>query len=58
VWRLNSRACPHVLMENRHALVADTRLALATGTAEREAALDMAARLGKPPDLAGGRKRL
>jgi len=45
-------------MENRHALVADTRLALATGTAEREAALDMAARLGKPPDLAGGRKRL
>ena len=27
----------HVLMENRHALVVDTRLTLATGTAEREA---------------------
>jgi transposase len=33
----------HVLMENRHALVVDTRLSLATGTAEREAALEMAA---------------
>ena len=33
----------HVFMENRHALVVDTRLTLATGTAEREAALDMAA---------------
>ena len=33
----------HVLMENRHALVVDTRLTLATGTAEREAALDMVA---------------
>src|SRR5438874_10125167 len=33
----------HVVMENRHALVVDTRLTLATGTAEREAALDMAA---------------
>jgi len=31
----------HVLMENRHALVVDTRLTLATGTAEREAALAM-----------------
>jgi hypothetical protein len=31
----------HVLMENRHALVVDTRLTLATGTAERDAALDM-----------------
>src|SRR5205807_6835955 len=29
----------HVLMENRHALVVDARLTLATGTAEREAAL-------------------
>ena len=28
-------------MENRHALVVDTRLSLATGTAEREAALEM-----------------
>ena len=33
----------HVLMENRHALVVDTRLTLATGTAEREATLDMVA---------------
>ena len=33
----------HVLMENRNALVVDTRLTLATGTAEREAALEMAA---------------
>jgi IS5 family transposase len=33
----------HVLMENRHALVADARLTLATGTAEREAALEMVA---------------
>src|SRR5206468_31399 len=33
----------HVLMENRHALVVDTRLALATGTAEREAGLEMVA---------------
>ena len=37
----------HVLMENRHALVADARLTLATGTAEREAALErVAARPG------------
>jgi IS5 family transposase len=33
----------HVLMENRHALGVDTRLTLATDTAEREAALEMAA---------------
>ena len=33
----------HVLMENRHALLVDTRLTLATGTAEREAALEMVA---------------
>ena len=33
----------HVFMENRHALVVDTRLTLVTGTAEREAALDMVA---------------
>ncbi len=32
----------HVLMENRNGLVVDSRLSLATGTAEREAALDMA----------------
>src|SRR6266850_8034931 len=33
----------HVLMENRHALVVDTRVTLATGTAEREAGLEMVA---------------
>src|SRR5467141_2314850 len=33
----------HVLMENRHALVVDARLTLATGTAEREAGLEMVA---------------
>ncbi len=31
----------HVLMENRHGLVVQTRLTKATGTAEREAALEM-----------------
>ncbi len=31
----------HALMENRNGLVVDGRLTLATGTAEREAALDM-----------------
>src|SRR5437868_7900336 len=31
------------MMENRQALVVDTRLTLATGTAEREAALEMVA---------------
>jgi hypothetical protein len=31
----------HVLMENRNALVVDTRLTAATGTAEREAAIAM-----------------
>jgi transposase len=31
----------HVLMENQHALIVDTRLTLATGTAEREAGLEM-----------------
>ena len=35
----------HVLMENRNGLVVDTRLTRATGTAERDAALDMAAHL-------------
>jgi transposase len=32
----------HVRMENRHGLVVDTRLTQATGTAERDAALEMA----------------
>ena len=33
----------HVITENRNGLIVDTRLTLATGTAERGAALDMAA---------------
>jgi transposase len=35
----------HVLMDNRSKLVVDTRLTLATGTAERDAAIDMLAAL-------------
>ena len=35
----------HVLMENRHGLVVDATLTQATGTAEREAALTMLARM-------------
>jgi transposase len=34
----------HVLMENRHGLVVETRLTKATGTAEREASLEMVGR--------------
>jgi len=41
----------HALMENRHGLVVDTRLTLATGTAEREAALEMVSGVS-------GRKRI
>jgi transposase len=41
-----------VLMENRNGLVVDTRLTRATGTGERDAALDMAAR------IPGGSKRV
>jgi len=35
----------HVLMENRHGLVVEAELTLATGTAERDAALTMVARV-------------
>lgn len=35
----------HVMMENRHGLAIDSRLTRASGTAERDAALDMAERL-------------
>ena len=41
----------HVLMENRNGLVVDARLTLASGTAERDAALAMMAR------RAGGRRK-
>lgn len=37
----------HVIMENRNGLAVDAGLSLATGTAEREAALDMLDRRGK-----------
>jgi hypothetical protein len=36
----------HVIMENRHGLTVDRRLTVATGTAEREAALAMKPRRG------------
>ena len=42
----------HVLMENRNGLTVDTRVSQANGTAEREAALSMAA------DLPGGTRRV
>jgi hypothetical protein len=46
-------------MENRHALVVDTRLTLATGTAEREAALEMVADCpGNHPDHVRSRQGL
>jgi transposase len=35
----------HILMENRHGLVVDAQVTQATGTAEREAAVDMASAL-------------
>jgi hypothetical protein len=38
----------HVLMENRNGLVVETRLTAATGTAEREAALEMIGAKRKP----------
>ena len=44
-------------MENRHGLIVDTRLTLATGTAEREAAADMiAAKAGHHRITVGGDK--
>jgi len=47
----------HVLMENRNGLAVDTRLTLATGTAEREAALAMVKkRAGSPRITLGGDK--
>jgi transposase len=46
----------HVLMENRHGLVVNTRLTLATGTAEREAAVEMVRRRGKRRVTLGGDK--
>ena len=47
----------HVLMENRHGLVVDVMLTQATGTAEREAALDMLERLpGRHRVTLGGDK--
>ncbi len=56
-----SRLCymGHALMENRHGLVVGGALTLASGTAEREAALEMIdkhrAPRGKVSDRAGGR---
>lgn len=47
----------HVLMENRHGLVVDAATTHATGTAEREAALDLLDRRGgAAPITVGGDK--
>ncbi len=46
----------HVLRENRHGLVVNTRLTLATGTAEREAAVEMVPRRGQRRVTLGGDK--
>ena len=43
-------------MENRHGLVVNTRLTLATGTAEREAAAEMVPRRGNRRVTLGGDK--
>jgi hypothetical protein len=42
----------HILTENRNGLVVNTRVTLATGTAERAAAIEMA------EQIPGGRKRV
>jgi transposase len=47
----------HALMENRHGLVVGGGVSLATGTAEREAALDMIDR-HRPIHRKGGRRRI
>ena len=54
-----SRLCfmGHALMENRHGLVVGGLVSLATGTAEREAALAMVDR-HRPMDRKGGRRRI
>jgi hypothetical protein len=47
----------HLLMENRHGLIVDAVLTLATGTTEREAALAMLGRQsGRHPATLGGDK--
>jgi transposase len=54
-----SRLCymGHALMENRHGLVVGGALTLATGVAEREAALAMIDEY-RPPDKVGGGRRI
>ena len=47
----------HVMMENRHGLAVDTRLTLATGTAEREAALAMVEAVARQPRHHGWRRQ-
>jgi transposase len=44
----------HVLMENRHGLVVDAQVTQATGTAEREAALQMVEHLPRAPGVTVG----
>lgn len=47
----------HALMENRHGLVVDGGVTLASGTAEREAALDMIDK-HRPMDAKAGKRRI
>jgi hypothetical protein len=47
----------HVLMENKNGLVVDSRLAQATGTAEREAAISMVAEIPGGHRVTLGRTR-
>ena len=47
----------HVLMENRNGLVTETRLTPATGTAEREAAVEMIEQMADGQRSDGGRRQ-
>jgi len=41
----------HILMENRHGFVVNAKATLSTGKAERQAAVDLVAEMGRhPPD--------
>ncbi len=48
----------HVLMENRNGLVVNVRLTQATGTAEREAAVEMVDDIPGPKQVGGCRQEL
>jgi hypothetical protein len=50
--------CGNVLIENRNGLLVDTGVVLCSGTAEREAALEMGADRRRPNRDGGRRQRL